>query len=187
MQSLLLNEIFFALQIDRFQFKKNLRNQSSVLLKEIKRKYSNKKVIVIGNGPSLLKTDLRDIQNKRDDYVLIASNGFYLYSKEKDIYANILCVEDSYVAEDMRDEIIAYKSHKIIPFDLINIFEKQKENIAFIDFRRRLSFLRYCFLPNSSYRFFKMRLEFSRCASLYIFIKSLPLLGNFFKLLINAI
>ena len=103
MQSLLLNEIFFALQIDRFQFKKNLRNQSSVLLKEIKRKYSNKKVIVIGNGPSLLKTDLRDIQNKRDDYVLIASNGFYLYSKEKDIYANILCVEDSYVAEDMRD------------------------------------------------------------------------------------
>ena len=79
MQSLLLNEIFFALQIDRFQFKKNLRNQSSVLLKEIKRKYSNKKVIVIGNGPSLLKTDLRDIQNKRDDYVLIASNGFYLY------------------------------------------------------------------------------------------------------------
>ena len=143
MQSLLLNEIFFALQIDRFQFKKNLRNQSSVLLKEIKRKCSNKKVIVIGNGPSLLKTDLRDIQNKRDDYVLIASNGFYLYSKEKDIYANILCVEDSYVAEDMRDEIIAYKSHKIIPFDLINIFEKQKENIAFIDFRRRLSFLRY--------------------------------------------
>ena len=127
MHNLLLNEIYFALQIDKLLFKKKLREQSSNLLKEIQEHYSNKKVIVIGNGPSLLKTDLNDIREKRDDYVLIASNGFYLYTKEKGIFANILCVEDPFPAEDMRDEIIEYKSHKIIPFDLSHIFEKRVE------------------------------------------------------------
>ena len=143
MHNLLLNEIYFALQIDKLLFKKKLREQSSNLLKEIQEHYSNKKVIVIGNGPSLLKTDLNDIREKRDDYVLIASNGFYLYTKEKGIFANILCVEDPFPAEDMRDEIIEYKSHKIIPFDLSHIFEKNSSDIAFVDFRRRLSFLKY--------------------------------------------
>ena len=83
MKSLLLNEIYFALKIDKFLLQNRLRKQSSIFLKEIQEKYSNKKIIVIGNGPSLLKTDLRDIEEKRDEYVLIASNGFYLYTKEK--------------------------------------------------------------------------------------------------------
>ena len=143
MNNLLLNEIYFALQIDKLLLKKKLRDQSSILLREIQEQYSNKKVIVIGNGPSLLKTDLSDIKDKRNDYVLIASNGFYLYTREKGISANILCVEDPYPAEDMRDEIIEYQSHKIIPFDLTHIFERETEDIAFIDFRRRLSFLKY--------------------------------------------
>ena len=143
MKSLLLNEIFFALKIDQLLLKNRLRKQSSILLKEIKEKYSNKKIIVIGNGPSLLKTDLRDIEDKRNDYVLIASNGFYLYTKEKGVGADILCVEDPFPAEDMRDEIIEYKSYKIIPFDLKEIFKKDSDNITFIDFRRRLSLLKY--------------------------------------------
>ena len=143
MQSLLLNEIYFALQLDKLFFQTKLREQSSILIKEIQELYSNKKVIVIGNGPSLLKTDLSDIKDKRDDYVLIASNGFYLYTREKGITANLLCVEDPFPAEDMRDEIIEYDSYKIIPFDLSNIFEKNRENIVFIDFRRRLSLLKY--------------------------------------------
>ena len=143
MKSLLLNEIYFALKIDKFLLKNRLRKQSSKLLREIKEKYSNKKIIIIGNGPSLLKTDLRDIKDKRDEYVLIASNGFYLYTKEKGVVADILCVEDPFPAEDMRDEIIEYKSHKIIPFDLTQIFRKNQKNITFIDFRRRLSLLKY--------------------------------------------
>ena len=143
MNSLLLNELYYSFQIDKLLFQDNLRKQSQKILKEIQETYSDKKVIVIGNGPSLLKTDLCDIKDKIDDYVLIASNGFYLYSEEKDIYANILCVEDPFPAEDMRNEIIKYKSHKIIPFDLSHIFKNKQENIAFIDFRRRLSFLKY--------------------------------------------
>ena len=131
------------MRIDKLLVRKKLRRQSSILLKEIKEKYSNKKVIVIGNGPSLLETNLYDIRDKREDYVLIASNGFYLYTKEKAVYADILCVEDPYPAEDMRDEIIEYKSYKIMPFDLSHIFEKKSKDIAFIDFRRRLSFLKY--------------------------------------------
>ena len=143
MHSLLLNELYYAFQIDKLFLKNKLRKQASRIFQEIQERYSNKKVIVIGNGPSLLKTDLCDIKDNINDYVLIASNGFYLYSKEKGINANILCVEDPYPAEDMREEIIKYKSYKIIPFDLTHIFKDNQENIAFIDFRRRLSFLKY--------------------------------------------
>ena len=55
MNNLLLNEIYFAFKIDKLLLKNKIRKQSAILLKGIKDKYKNKKVIVIGNGPSLLE------------------------------------------------------------------------------------------------------------------------------------
>ena len=136
MKNLLAKEIYYALKIDKWLNNFAVRKISLKLLQEIKKEYSNKKVIVIGNGPSLLKTDLRDIKKNREDYVLIASNGFYLYTEEKGVKADIYIVEDPFPAEDMRDKIAEYSSHKIIPFDLIHIYEEYKNEIAFIDFRR---------------------------------------------------
>ena len=142
MKSTHFNEIYYALKIDKLLCNTSIRKNSSILLEETVKKFSNKKVIVIGNGPSLLKTDLRDIQKNRKDYVLIASNGFYLYTKENGIKADIYCVEDPFPAEDMKDEIMKYSSTRIFPFDLIHIYENFKKEITFIDFRRRLSFLK---------------------------------------------
>ncbi len=142
MKSIHINEIYYALKLDKLLNNSFIRNNSSKILQETVKNFSNKKVIVIGNGPSLLKTDLRDIQEKRKDYVLIASNGFYLYTKEKGIEADIYCVEDPYPAEEMREEIMKYSSIRILPFDLIHIYENFKKEIAFVDFRRRLSLLK---------------------------------------------
>ena len=143
MKSLFLKEIYYSLNLDKYFSKRNDRQFSNTLLKDIYKKYSGKKIIVAGNGPSLLKTDLSLIDAKRDEFVVLASNGFYLYTEEYNVKADILAVEDPYPAEDMKSEIINYDCFKIIPFDLINIIKPDNKKITYVDFRRRLSLNKY--------------------------------------------
>ena len=82
MKNLFLNEIYYSLNLDKYSFRKDNRNFSRELLKDIYKKYSGKKIIVAGNGPSLLKTELSLLDNRRDQFVLRASNGFYLYTEK---------------------------------------------------------------------------------------------------------
>ncbi|RZJ82480.1 MAG: DUF115 domain-containing protein [Flavobacterium sp.] len=101
-------------------------------LKKYKNKYAGKRCFIMGNGPSLLKCDLKLLK----DEVTIASNAQFLIWDQMGFIPQFLTVEDRLVAEDRKDELNAIdKTTKIFPRDLSK-FLKISENTFYIDFLR---------------------------------------------------
>lgn len=92
-----------------------------------------RRVFVIGNGPSLKKTDLSLLK----DEITIGFNGIFLHD---DFTPTIYVVEDHLVAEDRVKEIHAYHCPvKIFPSYLGYCIEPQ-DNTIFLNHRPRISY-----------------------------------------------
>ena len=76
-----------------------LRNKHR--LERLRDRYRGKRCFVMGNGPSLRKTDVTLLRNE----VTIASNGIFLLFDEMGYKPTFLTVEDRLVAEDRATEL----------------------------------------------------------------------------------
>ncbi len=84
-------------------------------LKELRHRYHGKRCFVMGNGPSLRKTDVSLLHSE----VTIASNGIFLLFDEMGYKPTFLTVEDRLVAEDRMTELNGITgTQKIFPRDL---------------------------------------------------------------------
>lgn len=91
------------------------------------------RIFVIGNGPSLKRTDLSLLK----DEITIGFNGIFLHDS---FTPTIYMVEDHLVAEDRKSEIHAYDCFvKVFPSYLGYCIEPQ-ENTLFLNHRPRISF-----------------------------------------------
>jgi hypothetical protein len=103
------------------------------LLREHLQARGCKRVFVIGNGPSLKRTDLALLR----DEVTIGFNGIFLHES---FTPTIYVVEDHLVAEDRHQEIAAYRCPvKIFPSYLGYCIEPQ-DNTIFLNHLGRISF-----------------------------------------------
>lgn len=95
-----------------------------------------KRCFLIGNGPSLNKTDLEALKNE----VTFAVNGFFLKAKELSWKPTFYVVEDHLVAEDRVNWINKFKGPiKLFPAYLGYMFEKSDDTI-FYNHRPRKSY-----------------------------------------------
>jgi hypothetical protein len=84
-------------------------------LNALKVGFTGRRCFVMGNGPSLLKCDLKLLQ----DEITISSNAQYLIWDKMGFSPNFLTVEDRLVAEDRCEELNAIRqTTKIFPLDL---------------------------------------------------------------------
>jgi len=118
-------------------FKKFLTNDFyfETDLLELENKYINKRIFIIGNGPSLKGTDLSKLRNE----ITIASNSIFLLFSETDFHPTFYTVEDRLVAEDRAEEINNLMGIiKVIPWDLKQYLKKD-ENTVYTNFIRNYS------------------------------------------------
>lgn len=106
-------------------------------LRALKSSFSRKKrCFIIGNGPSLNKTDLSRLKNE----VTFAVNGFFLKQPELDWTPTFYMVEDHLVAEDRADAINKLTgSIKLFPAYLGYCIDK-KDDTIFFNHRPRVSY-----------------------------------------------
>lgn len=106
-------------------------------LKALRERYKGtKRCFVIGNGPSLNRTDLSVLK----DEVTFAVNGFFLKARELDWDPTFYVVEDHLVAEDRRDWINALRGPtKLFPAYLAYCLDEGEDTI-FFNHRGRKSF-----------------------------------------------
>jgi glycosyltransferase involved in cell wall biosynthesis len=106
-------------------------------LQELRKKYKkHKRCFLIGNGPSLNKTDLNVLRNE----VTFAVNGFFLKSRDLDWTPTFYLVEDHLVAEDRAPWLTGIKgSVKLFPAYLGYVFP-QAEDTIFYNHRPRKSY-----------------------------------------------
>jgi hypothetical protein len=105
-------------------------------LQKIKAARTKKRCFVIGNGPSLLRTDL----TKLKDEVTFVMNGFFLKMPELDWTPTFYVCEDHLVAEDRATEINALKGPtKFFPASLRYVI-RPDEHTVFYDHRPRKSY-----------------------------------------------
>ena len=108
-------------------------------LKALREKYKGKeRCFIIGNGPSLNKTDLSVLK----DEVVFAVNGFFLKANELDWVPTFYVVEDHLVAEDRREWINKFQGPtKLFPAYLGYCLEENDDTI-FFNHRPRKSYPR---------------------------------------------
>lgn len=108
----------------------NLKN-----LLSIKNRYKGQRIFIIGNGPSLKKTDVRLLKNE----ITIGCNGIFMMFDSMGFLPTFYTVEDTLVAED-RAEIInkIHGTIKIFPYDLRYCLRPDRYTI-FVNFLRRYS------------------------------------------------
>ena len=95
-----------------------------------------KRCFLIGNGPSLNKTDLDALSNE----VTFAVNGFFLKAQDLDWTPTFYVVEDHLVAEDRVEWINAFKGPiKLFPAYLGYMFDRADDTI-FYNHRPRKSY-----------------------------------------------
>lgn len=110
-----------------FRGRRNIKN-----LGKLENRHLYKRCFIMGNGPSLLKSDLRLLNNE----ITIASNAQFLIWNESDFKPKYLTVEDKLVAEDRSKEINKIKGlTKIFPKDLSK-YLKLDEDTLYINFLR---------------------------------------------------
>ncbi len=84
-------------------------------LRPLRNAYAGRRCFVIGNGPSLNKTDITRLR----DEVTIGCNGLFLLFDEMGFLPTFYTVEDNLVGEDRSEEINAIRgTTKIFPRDL---------------------------------------------------------------------
>jgi len=91
-----------------------------------------KRCFVMGNGPSLMKSDLTLLKNE----ITIGSNGLFLIFDEMGFKPTFLTVEDGLVAEDRAEELNKLKgTQKLFPLDLSQ-WLKHDDETTYINFIR---------------------------------------------------
>ena len=106
--------------------------------------YAGRRGFVMGNGPSLMKTDVRRLR----DEVTIGSNALFLIHEFMGYRPTFHTVEDVLVAEDRARELNAMRGTiKIFPRDLAYCL-KQDDATIYVNFRRN-----YAGFPKFSDRF----------------------------------
>lgn len=78
------------------------QNEKKIL--SYKNVFQGKRVFILGNGPSLLKCDIRKLHNE----YTFGVNSIFLNYKNMGFHPNFYVVEDIYVGEDRADEINSY-------------------------------------------------------------------------------
>jgi glycosyltransferase involved in cell wall biosynthesis len=106
-------------------------------LRALRKKFQgSKRCFLIGNGPSLNRTDLDMLKNE----VTFAVNGFFLKAENLDWKPTFYVVEDHLVAEDRAKWINEFKGPiKLFPAYLGYMFEKSDDTI-FYNHRPRKSY-----------------------------------------------
>ena len=106
-------------------------------LRELRKRFNgSKRCFLIGNGPSLNKTDLEALKGE----VTFAVNGFFLKAEELSWHPTFYVVEDHLVAEDRVKWINEFKGPiKLFPAYLGYMFEKSDDTI-FYNHRPRKSY-----------------------------------------------
>jgi hypothetical protein len=109
----------------------NTRN--AVKLRSLKNRHRGQRIFIIGNGPSLMKTNIRRLKNE----VTIGCNGIFLMFDEMGFLPTYYTVEDTLVAEDRAEKINMIKGTiKVFPYDLRYCLNPDSDTI-FINFQRR--------------------------------------------------
>lgn len=108
-----------------------LRNRERLLL--LKNKHAGEPCVLIGGGPSINKMDLAKLKNT----VTIGCNGFHYKIPEIGFSPTYYTVEDPLPAHDNAEKILNNKSIKIIPLDLMHIFESYDDSeVIYTNLRR---------------------------------------------------
>jgi hypothetical protein len=109
--------------------------KNTVHLAALRNKYLGRRVFVLGNGPSLLKCDLKALNSE----LTIGSNAIFLLAQSHNFLPTFLTVEDRLVAEDRAVELNAVTgTTKLVPFDLRS-FVKQDPSTIYVNFVRNYS------------------------------------------------
>lgn len=99
----------------------------------LKGRYHGRRSILMGNGPSLLKSDL----NRLASEITLVSNAHYLIWDQLTYVPTFLSVEDRLVAEDRADELRSLEGIvRIFPFDLRDLLGPAEESKLYINFQR---------------------------------------------------
>lgn len=102
-------------------------------LEALREQYAGRRCFVMGNGPSLLKSDL----NRLDSEVTIVSNAHYLIWDQLDYIPTFLAVEDRLVAEDRAEQLQSLAGiTTIFPFDLHELLGPAHETKLYLNFLR---------------------------------------------------
>ncbi len=101
-------------------------------LASFREKYSGKRCFIMGNGPSLVKSDLTKLKNE----ITIGSNGIFLIFDKMGFKPTFLTVEDGLVAEDRAGELNNLSGpQKVFPWDLSQ-WLKQDDHTTYLNFIR---------------------------------------------------
>lgn len=105
-------------------------------LLKLKSEQKSDRCFIIGNGPSLNKTNLLRLK----DEVTFAMNGFFLKLPDLNWGPTFYVVEDHLVAEDRAEEINRLRGfHKLFPASLAYVIDEDADT-TFFDHRPRKSF-----------------------------------------------
>lgn len=106
-------------------------------LRALREKYKGEeRCFIIGNGPSLNRTDLSQLKNE----ITFAVNGFFLKAPELDWVPTFYVVEDHLVAEDRQKWINEFKGPiKLFPVYLAYCLDEDDDTI-FFNHRPRISY-----------------------------------------------
>lgn len=123
------DERLSGIRIVRDIYRDRLDSVYRPALRALRERYKgSKRCFIIGNGPSLNRTDLSVLK----DEVTFAVNGFFLKATELDWRPTFYVVEDHLVAEDRRRSINAFKgSTKLFPVYLGYCLDEGRDTIFF--------------------------------------------------------
>jgi hypothetical protein len=104
-------------------------------LRSFKNRHKGQRCFIIGNGPSLNKVDLNQLNKE----ITFGVNGIYLNYNKMGFYPTYYVIEDYLIAEDRSEEINALEqSFKFIPSYLDYTLKKNESSLnfnAFINYR----------------------------------------------------
>lgn len=124
--------------------------ENHLRLSRLKGIHRGKRAFVIGNGPSLRKTNLVLLRNE----ITIGSNGIFLLQDEHQFKPMYHTIEDRLVGEDRKTEAQKFQGpQKIYPYDLRYCLGGISDAI-FVNFDRRAQIQRPIFSGNALERIF---------------------------------
>jgi hypothetical protein len=103
-------------------------------LRRLKGAHVGRRCFIIGNGPSLVKTDVTKLYGE----ITIGSNGIFLLKNKVGFYPTYYTIEDHLVAEDRASEAASFIGPiKLFPYDL-NYSLRCCTDATFFYFHRKL-------------------------------------------------
>lgn len=129
----------------------------------LKNKYNGQRIFIIGNGPSLKKTDIRLLKNE----ITIGCNGLFMMFDYMGFLPTFYTVEDTLVAEDRAEIVNKIRGTiKVFPYDLKYCLGTDEDTI-FINFLRRYpgfpqfsSHFEHCAYWGGTVTYFNMQLAY---------------------------